>query len=79
MEPELARRIALEESGDVKARWLLIDLAEAAYNARELVAASLVHAAAYLENRAQYASEPWPKGMIRVPFSDLQAEEDASL
>jgi len=65
MDRETAQRIATEESGDLRARWLLLDLFEATYNARDRVAASLLHAVVYLENRERYTAEPWPEGMIR--------------
>ncbi len=68
MEPAIARRIAREEFGDVRARMVLIDLAEHLYgNNQKLASATLMHAEAYLVDRAAYELEPWPKGMIRVP------------
>lgn len=74
MPREVAQQICWEESGDLRARWILIDLAESAYNSGESVAASLIHAAAYLENREQYQREPWPKNMIRLPIgADAEA------
>ncbi len=65
MPREVAARIALEESSDLKARWLLIDLAEDAYNRRVSECATLVHAYAYLEDREGYERAPWPKGMVK--------------
>jgi hypothetical protein len=69
MPRELAQQIAWEESGDLKARWMLIDRAEAAYKERNRIAASLIHAYQYLADREAYEREPWPKGMIKLPVT----------
>ena len=54
---------------DLKARWLLIDLSEDAYNRGDFdAAASLIHAQYYLEDRLAYELCPAPKGCIKVPL-----------
>jgi hypothetical protein len=69
MPREVAQRILWEEGGDLKARWILTNLSERAFNSHhKAAAASLIHAAAYLENREAYAAAPWPKNMIRLPI-----------
>jgi len=66
MPREVAQRILNEESADLKARWMLIDFAEAAFNERRFEAvASLVHAYEYLKDRKYYQLHPWPKGMVK--------------
>ena len=66
MPREVAQQICYEEAGDLKARWMLIDKAEAAFNAgRGHVSATLIHAYKYLEDRAAYEREPWPKNMLK--------------
>lgn len=70
MPREVAQRILWEEGGDLKARWKLTDLAEYAFNHHhKAAAASLLHAAVYLENRAEYIADPWPKNVIRIPLA----------
>lgn len=62
--PDVARRIFTEDAGDIKAMWMLLDLAEKAYKAKVACAASLFHAHAYLNDREDYTANPWPKNMI---------------
>lgn len=70
--PRAAAKVYFEDwAADLKARFLLIDLAEAVYvgpgNPDENSAvSSLVHAADYLHDRIAYEMEPAPKGMIRM-------------
>lgn len=71
--PAVAQRIFVEDAGDLKAQWILNRLAEEVYNdgaetnSRKLMgaSASLVHAFHYLEDRDEYAANPWPKNMIK--------------
>ena len=59
-------------AADLKARLILIDLAESIYvgpghtDENEAVA-SIIHAADYLHDRIAYEMEPAPKGMILLP------------
>lgn len=69
MPRDVAQRILWEEGGDLKARWMLINKAEYLFNHNQKAAsASLIHAAAYLEDRAVYEAAPWPKHAIRLPI-----------
>jgi len=66
MPREIAARILAEEAGDLKARWKLVDLAEASFNdGRKQASASLIHAYEYLSNREEYQRNPWPKNMVK--------------
>lgn len=56
---------------DLKARMMLIDLAESVYvgpgNPEENMAvSSLIHAVDYLGDRIAYEMDPAPKGMVRL-------------
>lgn len=58
-------------NSDLRARMLLIDLAESVYagpgnSSANMAVASLMHAADYLYDRIAYEMEPHPKGMIRL-------------
>lgn len=57
-------------AGDLRARLLLLDMAQEAYRADGLsAAATLAHAEVYLEDRDEYTRNPWPKGMVRLPYT----------
>lgn len=63
-----ARWIAFR-AGDIKARLLLIDLAESVYSEGNLEGcAALMHAEYYLSDRDGYALNPPPKMSILVKF-----------
>jgi hypothetical protein len=68
--PEVAQRILNEEYGDLKARWILNDLAEDRYRhqgmSAKAAAATLIHAGAYLADREEYSASPWPKNMVKL-------------
>lgn len=57
---------------DLKARMVLIDMAEDIYlgpgnTDTNAAVASLIHAASYLKDRVGYEMQPHPKGMILLP------------
>jgi hypothetical protein len=65
-------RELLGRAGDIKARFILIDLAEVIYDGpgrpiENAAVTSLIHACDYLRDRIGYEMEPHPKGMIRLP------------
>jgi hypothetical protein len=65
-------RELLSRAGDLKARFILLDLAEDIYGgpgrkAENAAVATLMHACDYLNDRIGYEMEPHPKGMIRLP------------
>lgn len=65
MPPEVAQRIYY--FGDLKARWMLFDLAYVAfYDRHKDAAATLIHAHEYLKDRAAYELEPWPKNRLKA-------------
>lgn len=72
MPREVAARILSEEHGDLRARWIMNELAAKLYGdgdvprALKAASASLIHACAYLEDREEYTARPWPKNMIKV-------------
>lgn len=69
--PEEARRIIFR-AADIKARWMLVNFAEAAYNSgRNDACASLMHAVYYLEDRLAYELFPAPKGKIKIEMEGL--------
>lgn len=71
----LGRRL-LCAAGDVKARLMLIDLAESAYTSGALDAsASLMHAEYYLKDRLAYELYPAPKGCIWVESAIAKGEK----
>lgn len=58
-------------SGDLRARLILIDLAEKVYigpghSAENMAVSSLIHATDYLNDRIAYEMDPAPKGMIKL-------------
>ena len=66
-----AQRYFSSWAADLKARFLLVDLAESVYvgpghTAENAAVSSLMHAAYYLEDRVAYEMEPPPKGMIKL-------------
>lgn len=66
-----AERVSLIcRAGDLKARMLLLDLAEAEYNrGNKASAAKLLHAMDYLKDRLVYQIDPPPSpSHIRMPF-----------
>ena len=68
---DAAARIAAEQSGDLKARWMMVDRAEECFDlGREgrRAAATLIHAERYLADREEYEREPWPKNMVQLPY-----------
>ncbi len=72
MPREVAQRIFWQEYGDLKARWMMNNLAEKLFNSgsapSKRASATLIHACAYLEDRIIYELSPWPKNMIKLPF-----------
>jgi hypothetical protein len=63
-------RELLGRAGDLKARFILIDCADAVYEgpgrpAQNAAVASLMHACDYLKDRIGYEMAPHPKGMIK--------------
>ena len=70
--PDLARRWFAEDAGDLKACWILLGLAEAAFNLPDIASknasAALIHAYVYLNDRHGYEQDPWPKNMVAFPF-----------
>lgn len=69
---EEAKKYFDDWSGDLRARLILIDLAEAVYvgpgqSETNAAVASMLHAICYLEDRIAYEMEPHPKGMMRLP------------
>jgi len=75
--PEEARRL-LWRAGDLRARWLLNNLAEKVYvpySTPECAAvASLVHAYHYLADRLSYELHPWPKNMIKLEIPETEVK-----
>jgi len=66
-------RELLGRAGDLKARFILLDRAEAIYDgpgrtSENAAVATLMHACDYLRDRIGYEMEPHPKGMIRLPI-----------
>lgn len=73
MTRDVAQRIVNEECGDLKATWMLLDLAEAAYEAGAMEsAATLLHAVAYIQNRIEYEQHPWPKNQVSFEYVEVQ-------
>lgn len=65
----MTQRSVDEASGDLKARWMLINMAEFAYRTGEKSAsATLIHAERYLADRADCEADPWPKGLVQMPY-----------
>lgn len=61
-------------NADLRARFMLIDLAEEVYfgpnaTGTKLAASTLIHAADYLKDRVGYEMDPHPKGMIPLLIS----------
>ena len=74
---EQAKRYFDDWAEDLKARWLLLGLAESIYrgpgNDKENMAvSSLMHATDYLADRIGYEMNPHPKGMIRFTESEAK-------
>ena len=70
-----AERVSLIcRTGDLKARILLLDLAESEYNrGNKASAAKLLHAMDYLKDRLVYQIDPPPSpSHIRMPFDPGQ-------
>lgn len=69
--PAVARAYFACWHEDIKARFIIVDLAISIYkgpgnSAENMAVASLMHAADYLADRIGYEMEPQPKGMIRI-------------